>query len=592
MEPERHIEKLLRTYAERRRSETGAGPELHPATRRLLQGEVARLRAGRGEESWLTGFLLLLRRRLVMAACVVTIALVGATLMLPALSTAKSKSKTVSAMNNLKQIGLAVLTFADDNRRLPGALSEVKSMLPDQVLIDPASGQPFIYVGGDKTFSNLEPASVLAYSPADKKGRTVLFADGHVVKVSREQFEELATREVALISSAANRVRREPTDAVSERRLSRSSPTFSAQSPATTADSAPARADAEVTRMKLADATTYTTKDRGATTQPADMAGKERSPPPPQSAPAPSPAAAAVAETEVTQPAAAATRSANGLAVSSGQVQNEDVTVTSRSLGVVKSEGALASDEGLNRPVGGTKNLEEQKAATPPPGRDREVAAAAHKASVAPERSFDDSLPKTKSFLLEKGGLETPTAPESVLNSQRFVQIRPASPPLAPDRSKAASLAQATPVLTAFRMEQSGNGLRVVDQDGSVYQGYVELTNAVAGLQQAAGSNQLVVPPAELPPASQPAWQNFYFRVSGWNRSVQQNVMFSGNLAAGGESATTLNWASNTAPGLVGRYQAVPVNQVQLPLNNSRITGTAVLGNRQELQIIAVPTAP
>src|SRR5438045_298336 len=42
MEPERPIEKLLRASARKRREEAGAAFELHAATRRLLQGEVAR----------------------------------------------------------------------------------------------------------------------------------------------------------------------------------------------------------------------------------------------------------------------------------------------------------------------------------------------------------------------------------------------------------------------------------------------------------------------------------------------------------------------------------------------------------------------
>ena len=41
-EPERPIEKLLRAAAKKRRDEAGAPFELHPADRRLLQGEVAR----------------------------------------------------------------------------------------------------------------------------------------------------------------------------------------------------------------------------------------------------------------------------------------------------------------------------------------------------------------------------------------------------------------------------------------------------------------------------------------------------------------------------------------------------------------------
>src|SRR5437899_11415128 len=42
METERPIEKLLRAWAKKRRHDAGSPQELHPATRRLLQGEVAR----------------------------------------------------------------------------------------------------------------------------------------------------------------------------------------------------------------------------------------------------------------------------------------------------------------------------------------------------------------------------------------------------------------------------------------------------------------------------------------------------------------------------------------------------------------------
>ena len=50
-EPEREIEKQLKAYASKRREQAGAPAELHPATRRLLQGEVARTRAKSGGAS-------------------------------------------------------------------------------------------------------------------------------------------------------------------------------------------------------------------------------------------------------------------------------------------------------------------------------------------------------------------------------------------------------------------------------------------------------------------------------------------------------------------------------------------------------------
>jgi hypothetical protein len=49
-EPERPIEKLLRAAAKKRRDDAGGPLELHPATRRLLQGEVARTFAKPGRE--------------------------------------------------------------------------------------------------------------------------------------------------------------------------------------------------------------------------------------------------------------------------------------------------------------------------------------------------------------------------------------------------------------------------------------------------------------------------------------------------------------------------------------------------------------
>src|SRR2546428_5581319 len=41
-DPDNKMEELLKAYAEKRRKEAGAPFDMHPATRRLLQGEVAR----------------------------------------------------------------------------------------------------------------------------------------------------------------------------------------------------------------------------------------------------------------------------------------------------------------------------------------------------------------------------------------------------------------------------------------------------------------------------------------------------------------------------------------------------------------------
>src|SRR6059036_1537709 len=61
MESERPIEKALRDCAQKRRDQAGPPPELHPATRKLLQAEVARKypaaqRSAAAAPAWWKGF--------------------------------------------------------------------------------------------------------------------------------------------------------------------------------------------------------------------------------------------------------------------------------------------------------------------------------------------------------------------------------------------------------------------------------------------------------------------------------------------------------------------------------------------------------
>src|ERR1044071_4288496 len=95
MNDERPIEKLLRRYAKKRRDDTGAPPELHPATRRLLQGEVsrqfpkARAEPQRGS---LAEIFAALNRRWAYAVAVIAIMLVAGALVVPMFTKKKSES--------------------------------------------------------------------------------------------------------------------------------------------------------------------------------------------------------------------------------------------------------------------------------------------------------------------------------------------------------------------------------------------------------------------------------------------------------------------------------------------------------------------
>ena len=89
MDNERPIERLLRDYAKKRRADGGKSLEMHPATRRLLQGEVARQfpRTHRGGFS-LSGFFARWKPGLVYALCALALVAVSVPLMLSTFRTA------------------------------------------------------------------------------------------------------------------------------------------------------------------------------------------------------------------------------------------------------------------------------------------------------------------------------------------------------------------------------------------------------------------------------------------------------------------------------------------------------------------------
>src|SRR5689334_4501496 len=83
MDPERRIEKLLRQAAQARRNQAGASQEIHPATRRMLQGEVARKFASGAPPEERRSFFELFVPRLAWAATVIVGLGLAASLMLP-----------------------------------------------------------------------------------------------------------------------------------------------------------------------------------------------------------------------------------------------------------------------------------------------------------------------------------------------------------------------------------------------------------------------------------------------------------------------------------------------------------------------------
>jgi hypothetical protein len=186
--------------------------------------------------------------------------------------------------------------------------------------------------------------------------------------------------------------------------------------------------------------------------------------------------------------------------------------------------------------------------------------------------------------------------------TQWFAQVASASKAKAALAGKAAP---AHPVLASFQVEQAGPALRIVDGDGSVYSGYVQI--AVAARRQrstkAESSATTRAPQTlgavleEIPAANrdseQPAQPAYFFRVAGTNRSLNKKVVFTGNLMTATNLAlfqSATNYLKLGGGG--GGFQAGGPQPGVPPLLQSRISGKVVVGSGKAVEINAIPASP
>lgn len=195
------------------------------------------------------------------------------------------------------------------------------------------------------------------------------------------------------------------------------------------------------------------------------------------------------------------------------------------------------------------------------------------------------------------------------------------------------------PVLDEFTVAQNGEALTIVDRDGSVYNGYARLAPAErqVGNEEASGAMQLVpnsnaggrggallnqnqnasnhsldesraqsqsqnlrlgqsaqTQSALAQNAIEPV--NFYFRVEGTNRSLNQLVIVTGNLMQNGGVYNYASTVQNAGGAQVFQQPASPASNVSFnnpfnaPLPNNYINGRVQLGNKQagELNALSV----
>src|SRR5581483_1465421 len=135
-------------------------------------------------------------------------------------------------------------------------------------------------------------------------------------------------------------------------------------------------------------------------------------------------------------------------------------------------------------------------------------------------------------------------------------------------------------VLLSFQVEQENDQLRITDQDGSAFTGFVQKTEDPASLDSGTNQGQflfagaakqktpLMIGDASIPvtqdkkPKSSDA-QTFFFRVTGVSRQSGQQVLFSGTFSA----PAAENHATTTAGGVwdgSGTATTLPLSQSEL----------------------------
>ncbi|HTR43028.1 MAG TPA: hypothetical protein VMH87_15545 [Pseudomonadales bacterium] len=155
----------------------------------------------------------------------------------------------------------------------------------------------------------------------------------------------------------------------------------------------------------------------------------------------------------------------------------------------------------------------------------------------------------------------------------------------------------ASPVLASFRVQQNGNSIRLVDQDGSVYDGSLQLGNGQANTTKDQTGMNL-----DGHAMQNAAAQIYFFHVYGTNLTTKQTVAFTGSLTGDFTStnSTKLAFEPATHSGNAGggggnfdRAKAGETNQLaQLPWAELRITGTAVVNRTNRIEINAAPVTP
>jgi prepilin-type processing-associated H-X9-DG protein len=124
---------------------------------------------------------------------------IGAGILMPALARSRQQARYAVSMTNLKQLGLAVIMYADEHDgKLPDNLEQAKQYYGDSKVLDSPlkpkdfDGLSYIYVSGHSMKAESPARQIVIYENPEYCQDTInaLFLDGHVERMQRNRFRE------------------------------------------------------------------------------------------------------------------------------------------------------------------------------------------------------------------------------------------------------------------------------------------------------------------------------------------------------------------------------------------------------------------
>jgi hypothetical protein len=541
-DPNRNVGEQLAAWARKRREEEGAPFELHPATRKMLQDEVARTFPKKSDEraaepgGWWKLFWP--RFSLVSGLCVALVAVVG--LLMPSLSKSKSKGQQIALVRQQEKA-----LSADSGRHdapgqvVPGRSSQVEvpvDHLGDEAVKTPTPESQPAAVPSLAENRPLEQDIKVQAEPKDARLKAERPA-----KVEERQFSE-KSRQLTLSDKAK-------------------------EAPAPAGAAASARAlnvENELSQVPLRQRYGLAPAEAGGVTSATNaLADKQKIATTAQTLPAAAP--------QIARDGANAGQragSVGGRGFASGTATNPapraNLILQSEQNRTKADDSSLALARSSRVATGNLKSLAEQRETD--------------RLGTGTVNGYYAAVPPT-------------SAP------QRFAQVRDYrtnfnSPPM-PN------------VLSSFQLEQNGRQIRVVDADGSIYDGAIEqppteeaarrgiaVQTAATDLKKNIGPEAKRIESIAAATASEAAsTQNVFFRVAGTNRTLNQLVVFEGNFLARKDQANELvagaKLKTNQSP--AAARQSLSQKGQQVP--GSLIQGQAMIGPSNRIEINAAPVS-